>query len=384
MQHVDYKIDEWFYEIGSPEGITELSQMFGRRKEIYTMSLVSIIIPVHNEDYILPRCMDSVLAQTHRELEIILVDDGSSDTSPALCDAYATRDSRVRVIHQKNAGTPTARNVALEITTGEYVQFVDADDYILPGMTAGLVTAMQKNPADMIVCGFNWITSEENMPDVVRTGRELPTGMMTAREFIELFALDYDMSTPCALWNKLFRRELIERDNLRFRLELSNGQDLAFIVEHVRNLRSIYSIPERYYQYIYGVTGRGITVRDRYRPLYLKQRFIAMRLLHETAAALGVNAKMLCRLNAMLANQIIGSIVSHCRHDATIPKAKIMENLKWLAEQPEMGEWLKDCRPERGQSRLLPLLLRLHWLRPLYYLARHRANVRFGRFYGNY
>ena len=113
------------------------------------MATISVIIPVHNTVIYLPRCMKSVLGQTHNDLEIILIDDGSTDGSPALCDTYAASDARVKVIHQKNAGAAAAKNAGLDQATGSYIGFVDSDDWIETDMYAYLLGLLEQNEADI-------------------------------------------------------------------------------------------------------------------------------------------------------------------------------------------------------------------------------------------
>lgn len=105
---------------------------------------ISIIVPVYKVEPYLRKCIESILGQSHRNLEVILVDDGSPDNCPAICDEFAAQDSRIRVIHQKNGGAASARNAALDISTGEYIGFVDSDDYILPDMYATMLAYAQQ------------------------------------------------------------------------------------------------------------------------------------------------------------------------------------------------------------------------------------------------
>ena len=111
--------------------------------------LISIIIPVYNTAAFLPRCMDSVLGQTHHQLEVILVDDGSTDDSPGLCDAYAQRDARVKVIHQRNGGAAAAKNAGLDAASGAYLGFVDSDDWLEPDTYAYLLALLQQHKGDI-------------------------------------------------------------------------------------------------------------------------------------------------------------------------------------------------------------------------------------------
>lgn len=119
--------------------------------------LISVIIPVYNVEKYLHRCLDSVIAQTYRNLEIICIDDGSVDESGKICDQYAVRDARIKVIHQENQGVSAARNRGLDAAEGEYIAFVDSDDYILEDMVERLYTELTRFNAMYVACGFNTV-----------------------------------------------------------------------------------------------------------------------------------------------------------------------------------------------------------------------------------
>ena len=116
--------------------------------------ILSVIVPVYNSEKYLERCVESVMASSLKNLEIILVNDGSSDCSDKLCDRLAQRDKRIVVIHQQNAGVSAARNRGLEKAEGKYFAFVDSDDYIEPDMYEKMIASMEKNDADLVCCGF--------------------------------------------------------------------------------------------------------------------------------------------------------------------------------------------------------------------------------------
>ena len=116
--------------------------------------MISIIVPVYKVEKYLDRCIESVLAQTYTDFELILVDDGSPDNCPAMCDAWAEKDSRIRVIHKPNGGLSSARNAGLDIMKGEYVTFIDSDDTVLPNYLERLLTALTVNSADVSVCSL--------------------------------------------------------------------------------------------------------------------------------------------------------------------------------------------------------------------------------------
>ena len=129
-------------------------------------STISVIIPIYNVHAYLGKCVESIISQTYGELEIILVDDGSPDDCPVLCDAWALKDKRIKVIHKKNGGLSDARNAGIEMAQGEYILFVDGDDYIAPYMCEHLLAALEDSGADMAECSFYWEYTDrkENQP----------------------------------------------------------------------------------------------------------------------------------------------------------------------------------------------------------------------------
>lgn len=118
---------------------------------------VSVIVPVYNVETYLPKCIESILNQTHKNLELILVDDGSPDKCPEICDEYAKKDKRVKVIHKKNAGVSAARNDGIDFATGDFVAFVDSDDWIEPEMYEKLLQKQQEDDYDVVFCGYNMV-----------------------------------------------------------------------------------------------------------------------------------------------------------------------------------------------------------------------------------
>lgn len=165
--------------------------------------LVSIIIPVYKVEKYLPSCIDSVLSQTYSNLEIILVDDGSPDRCGEICDAYAEKDHRIRVIHQENGGVAAARNTAISISQGEYLYFVDSDDLIAADTLEDLVTLAQTHNADM-VCAATCSIDEQGavMRDVKH---ESSSGTIT---LTQAEALRYYAATEWAPWNRLIKADI--------------------------------------------------------------------------------------------------------------------------------------------------------------------------------
>ena len=168
--------------------------------------LISVIVPVYKVEQYLDECVASIVAQTYPNLEIILVDDGSPDRCPEICDVWAQKDKRIKVIHKFNGGLSDARNAGLELASGEYIAFVDSDDWISPDMYVTMHKAMREANADICSCGI-----VEAYPEYQQS-RNLPELVGDSEEILQL--LYADTLYPVMAWNKLYHSE--HWKNLRF------------------------------------------------------------------------------------------------------------------------------------------------------------------------
>lgn len=167
------------------------------------LPLISVIVPVYNVEAYLDQCIRSITEQTYRNLEIILVDDGSPDGSGAICDTWAEKDSRIRVIHKENNGAGAARNTGLDLARGELLAFVDSDDYIAPDMYEHLYKLMQCG-ADIAECGYVETYDDNTIFNSTDASRQMYTPQEAMRGNI------WDTEFRQLIWNKLYRRELTE------------------------------------------------------------------------------------------------------------------------------------------------------------------------------
>lgn len=198
------------------------------------MELVSIIVPVYNVEKYLPECLDSILASTYQNLEIIVVDDGSPDNCPQICDEYALKDPRIHVIHQENQGLVGARNTGLSVANGTYIAFVDSDDAISPYLYEALVTATEAENADIAACEY---TQDKNtltmcLPQSQYTYTVLPTFEEQLSAFVRAPSIRKITWTSGFSWNKLYRKEKIRQ---HFNNQCLIGEDLRFNWDYIRN-----------------------------------------------------------------------------------------------------------------------------------------------------
>ena len=200
--------------------------------------LVSVIVPVYNVAQYLPKCLNSILSQTYTELEILLVDDGSTDESGAVCDEYAARDHRIRVIHQKNQGPGYARNAGLDAATGELLMFVDPDDYITDDAVQSLFERLVADGSDMAVGKFVFIYPDGRQEDAYRSW--ITGSVLTPREV--LLHTDF----PVCAWAKLYRREVFAQ--LRF-TSAASAEDLWLFPDLLEKCARISVVDQVIYYY---------------------------------------------------------------------------------------------------------------------------------------
>ena len=188
------------------------------------MPELSIIVPVYKVEKYLPRCIDSILAQTFGDFELILIDDGSPDGCGRICDEYARKDKRIVVIHQKNMGVSAARNAGLDIARGRYIGFVDSDDWIEPQMYEVMMDAIRENGADMAVCGVRYADEDGKFTRADR----LSEGVYTRAGLLEdVFAMPNKLGGGCC--NKVFDASKIA--SVRFKVGMTIAEDALYLFD---------------------------------------------------------------------------------------------------------------------------------------------------------
>ncbi|MCM1426009.1 MAG: glycosyltransferase [Eubacterium sp.] len=213
--------------------------------------VLSVIIPVYNRDRFLERCVKSVEASTLKNIEIILIDDGSVDNSGVLCDKLAQEDSRILVIHQQNAGVSAARNRGLERAQGKYFAFVDSDDYIEPDMYEKMIAAMEENNADMVCCG---ISKEYEIEERVEklSNNHLDAYVDAVGALKLLLAVSWSASNSISTMsaNKVGKKCLQVEKQIFFNEELYECEDGAFWCDYIVTIRKAVLLNEVFYHYV--------------------------------------------------------------------------------------------------------------------------------------
>lgn len=203
--------------------------------------LVSIIIPAYNAEKILSKCLDSILVQTYQSYEVILINDGSKDITGEIADFYAAKDNRIKVIHKANGGVSSARNEGLKIASGEWVTFIDSDDWVAPRF---LESFFAGRTADLMVGGYNTVGCHE-----VREAAYKTKYAEAAEELTELLKSHITDMTFLCPWAKMFRTSILKESSMMFDTNMKIGEDTAFVWEYLNECSSISLCAGQFYNY---------------------------------------------------------------------------------------------------------------------------------------
>lgn len=192
---------------------------------------VSIIIPVYNVETYLEECLESVISQTYEKMEIILVDDGSTDSSGIICDTYGKKDSRITVVHKDNGGVALARNVGLNMCNGEFICFIDSDDYVEADMCQNMVEALQNSKADMASFSYKIIDCENNENPI----SPQPV-VISSKDFMDKIMRGENRYANYAVWSRLYYASTLK--SIRFENGIRKGEDVIFTLEVLSTVRT--------------------------------------------------------------------------------------------------------------------------------------------------
>lgn len=206
---------------------------------------VSVIIPIYDVEKYLQRCIDSLFNQTLRDIEIILVDDGSPDNCGLICDENAQKDERIKVIHKKNGGVSEARNFGIDEARGEYLLFIDPDDWCEYTMIEELFNSISAKLVDIAVCGYSIDYTNNNFS--IKKPLVKKIFKKDIAEAIYLLDIEGMLNV---LWNKLYKRDIIKKHNLYFVNDFAPGQDMLFNSEYFKYIQSISFISNELYHYM--------------------------------------------------------------------------------------------------------------------------------------
>ena len=319
---------------------------------------LSIIVPVYNTEAYLPACMDSILSQGFSDFEVLLVDDGSQDGSGAICDAYAAKDGRVRVMHKENGGVSSARNLALEQAQGEWILFVDADDALLPDGLSELVGGISED-VDLVLLDFvDSAQGERGMPLTHGEGK-----IVSREEALVSMFNGTEKRYQGYVSAKLFRRRLLEEHHLRFAPAISIKEDTLFVVHFLcLSDKRVYFSETPVYHYIQRPSSAMTSLKETYSPKYLTsfEAIVRMNRLVESAFPAERRLQYLGREEVM--NRVYRILSHMISHDA-VDQAAIARIKKQAFREVGVAHYLdyQFRRNKRRAARIINRLFNTHF-----------------------
>lgn len=327
--------------------------------------LVSIIVPVYNLEACLDRCVTSLVRQSWADLEILLIDDGSVDGSPRLCDLWAERDSRIRVVHKKNAGLGMARNTGLELATGAYVCFVDGDDSLELDMVQLARERLKETAADIVIFGFSDVSSSgavcrQLVPD-------FPEPVYRGETVRSRFLPDYVGADPvtgrwarvqASAWSCMIAMDLIRRENWRFVSEREIiSEDYYSMLELFRGVQTVAILPEPLYRYHRneGSLSRG----------YRSDRFERIKAFHRAQTALCRRCGYSREVERRCAWPFLNLTIAALKQETAVHRDRktALNHIRRILEDDLLQQVLRETRKNRVdiRKRLLFLAMGRRW-----------------------
>ena len=319
----------------------------------------SVIIPVYNVEKYINRCLKSILSQHYNDLEIIVIDNGSTDRSGSICDIYANEDANISVYHIENHGVGSARNFGLSKARGEFIYFVDSDDYLVGNLFAEFE---DKLTPDLDLLVFSYYNSfEQEMTEKNRTKKILPyNGSYDKYDFSKIFKDLFLSDMLYTVWNKLYRREFLIENNISFeKYEL--GEDVRFNLNAYRNVNKVYLSQDSYYVYVIGRKGSAMSS---YNPKRLQYQLQELELVDSLLKDWNIDSSNLD--NTVKARILMSNI--HNISKQKLPVIKKVKLVKEICKSKDMADFIRN--DSSILNPLVKMLLRCRMYIVLIYLKR--------------
>lgn len=340
---------------------------------------VTIIVPIYNAEEYLDSCVSSIINQTYQNLEVLLINDGSTDRSRSICEAYAKLDDRIRVIHQKNSGPSAARNHGINMARGEYIQFIDADDSIDPNMTTKLVESMNKN-VQLSMCGYKVMMMNGRS---TRTQNISPNkqGTYPKNDFVKYFGEFFKgmlINSPC---NKLYVSKILNELNVRFNEDIKIGEDLLFNLKYLEGCKNISIIDDSLYNYLTFNNDNSLTVG--YKEHFLENQEMLFAKVREFLVENDVYNYNKDFVEVMYTNSIVSCFVNLFHIDSNFTSKDIKEQINNIIYNLNVRENINYFMKGDVRKKVIGYLIKnesiygIYWLFKLKVILRKVGSINF-------
>ena len=297
------------------------------------MDLVSIIVPIYNVEKYLPKCLDSILTQTMQNIEVILINDGSLDSSLVICNNYASKDSRIRVIDKVNAGVAAARNTGLDLAKGNYIGFVDPDDWVEPKMYESMHGKLSGSEYNVCLCNYYKNDRLGSSSKVLKIKKDYLSKQEVINDVIaNMIGIDdlmpkYTYIMGC-VWRCLYKKSFIDQYHLRFKEGVSIMEDLVFTVDALLKAEGLCIDHGIWYHY----RRNPKSVLHSYNPNMWEDQIYVHHLLEELLQEAGLEEEMLNRLDLRYIGMAFGAIYNETSKSNKESKTQIVQKMKRVRE----------------------------------------------------
>lgn len=315
------------------------------------MEKVSVIIPVYNVEQYLDRCIQSVINQTFNNIEIILINDGSIDNSQKICENYAKKDSRIILINQENMGVSNARNIGINKATGDYITFVDSDDYVDNRYVETLHKYITKYNADVCVCSTYKVYSNGKIEKEIREN-----GLLTCKEYLEKL---FNLKGFGVCRNNLYKSTVIK--DIEFDSTIRVGEDFYFNLNASKNIKSVIAIDTCLYYYFVNNNSLVRKFNKEYDKMYYYSSNKVVQYIEKYYSENNTLKKM-CN-NYVVFNLLLVIVNYVCHSDNTKNIFKMRNSISFLVKNPLYKKALKECdmRCYNNSRKIAIVALKLHF-----------------------
>ncbi|SDB66473.1 glycosyltransferase family 2 protein [Butyrivibrio sp. INlla16] len=299
----------------------------------------SLILPIYNVEAYLQRCVDSIISQNFDDYEIILVDDGSTDSCPALCDEICTTDERIRVIHKKNGGLSSARNAGIEVANGEYVFYIDSDDWIEPNALLTLHNTLENGSCDILKFNFKYMPSGKEEKSSIMPGKYDANDI---HKWIVKESLVNTGEVICSAWSHVYRLEFLKTEDIVFVSEREIGsEDYLYNLETYLKAKSMVVIPDIIYNYDF----REGSLTQKYRDKLYEQYKNLNSGMHNVAKKCGDYENLKNALYSSYIGKCFYVVLrNECKITSTHTRNDSFRKIKEILNHNELREALKDYK----------------------------------------
>lgn len=309
---------------------------------------VSVVIPVFQTKKFLSKCINSVLNQTYKNMEIILINDGSTDGSKEICNEFSENYHNVKVIHQRNQGVSRARNIGLEHTTGDFIMFLDSDDYIHPTMVETMMSPMDEYNIDITFCNF----TREFDSHLAEVKSNLREGCYTLEEFVGVFFELLSNDIINNIGTKIYRKKVLTKGKIKFRENYSIREDIMFCLEAIINSKKLYFLNNNFY--IYTQLRANDSLMSSYKDNFFEANEEFMVMLREFLFLNNSSEKTKQDFYNYYFNSLIGILIN----EATYHKERINDVLDKITKSNNFIESKKYISKSSFKKRILYILIR--------------------------